>query len=454
MKQNKKLSVAITVFYFGFYLFIGLLLLINQPFGDPRDEYARYLIPQYIVEHGSLPNGYEESIRIYGYGFSYGFQPILPYMLMSGVMMLVRLFTRSELALLYSARMVNLVLGLIMAAIVLQLGKKWFRDRRLAWLFSFFVTFLPQSIFIHTYVNTDSCCMLSIAIMLYGLTLGIKDGFRPSTSLCMAVGIILCALSYYNAYGYILSCILLFTVFFLTLKNGKLHFDTKGFFKKGLFIAAIVLLCISWWFIRSAILYDGDFLGLRSRDECAALYAIPEFHPDTRVTWQSQGYSILDMLKISDFLYLSKLSFIATYGHMSIQTSVWVYYFYQYLIEFGLLLCILVPLSKTDCISIPDTERKGLRVFWHVNMIFCMLMPLILSIYYSYSSDYQPQGRYLLPALIPLGYYCIHGWDKLLNLQKSKVVTGIVCLICTGIVCMLLWTVFRHALPAYAAYTG
>lgn len=457
MKQSKKISIAVTVCYFGLYLIIGLTLLVKQPFGNPPDEYNRYLIPQYIAENGTLPNGYEESIRINGYGFSYGFQPILPYMLQGYAMRFVGLFTQSETALLYTARLVNLTLGLIMAVFVLLLGREWFRDRRFAWLFSFLVTFLPQSIFLHTYVNTDSCCMLSIAIMLYGLTLGLKDGFKRSSSVCMAVGIILCALSYYNAYGYILSCILLFTAFFLHRTNGRFSFETKPFLKKGCFIAAIVLLGIAWWFIRSAVLYDGDFLGLRARNDCASLYAVPELHPDTRVTWESQGYSVFDMLKASDFLNLSVLSFIGMYGAMAIPTSIWVYRFYRYLFLFCVLLCILVPLSKTKAAAVPDTQRRGLRIFWHVNMIFCILMPLFLSISYSYATDYQPQGRYLLPALLPLCYYCIHGLEKLLKLpvghgrKKEAVLTGMVCLLCTAIAGMLIWTVLGYALPYYAA---
>ena len=118
-------------------------------------------------------------------------------------MWFVKLFTADETALLYTARGVNLILGLLTAWLVLLLAKEWFRDRRFGWIFAFLATFLPQSIFIHTYVNTDSCCMLSIAVMLYGLTLGLKSGFSRSSSVIMALGIILCALSYYNAYGYI-----------------------------------------------------------------------------------------------------------------------------------------------------------------------------------------------------------------------------------------------------------
>ena len=194
--------------YFALYFLVGLSLLYKQPFGDPPDEFNRYLIPQYIAEHGTLPNGYEESIRIPGYGFSYAFQPILPYMVQGYVMYVVKFFTSDAGILLYSARLVDFAFGLVMAVFVLLISRKWFSDKRLQYLFCFLTMFLPQSLFIHTYVNTDSCCMMSIAIMLYGLTCGLQDRFAYSSCIIMSIGIIFCALSYYNAYGFILSCIL------------------------------------------------------------------------------------------------------------------------------------------------------------------------------------------------------------------------------------------------------
>lgn len=462
MKKYSKLHFWITVFYFTLYLIVGGSLLIKQPFGNPPDEYNRYLIPQYIAEHGTLPNGYEESIRINDYGFSYGFQPILPYMLQGYAMRFTSLFTDNETALLYTARSVNLFLGLLTAWFVLRLAGKWFPEKRLGWFFSFLATFLPQSIFVHTYVNTDSCCILSIAIMLYGLTLGLRDNFSGRSSVIMAIGIILCALSYYNAYGYILSCILLFTVSFLSFSSQKPHFHWNAFLRKGLFISAIVLLGISWWFIRSAILYDGDFLGLKARNECAVLYASPKYHPDTRVTWQSQGFSLWDMLFDSDFWMLSSLSFIGIYGAMSIITSIWVYRFYKTILFCGVLFCLALPLSATTETKSSGLSkgRRGLRIFYHLNMVFCMIMPFALSLYYSYTVDYQPQGRYLLPALLPLCYYTTRGLEKFFSLQavpffkkdrKKRILTGSIAVLCAIIVGSLLLTVYGYAFPYYEA---
>ena len=234
--NNPKINnreIPVIILYFALYCIIALSLLFRQPFGNPPDEFNRYLIPQYIAEHGTLPNGYDESIRIPAYGFSYAFQPILPYMAQGYVMRIVQNFTDNSDIIFYSARLVDFVFGLVMALYVLLLSKEWFKDKRLQYLFAFLTMFLPQSIFLHTYVNTDSCCMMSIAIMLYGLTRCLKNNFKYTDCLTMSVGIILCALSYYNAYGFILSCILLFIAHFLSANDGKITLEWKPFLQKG-----------------------------------------------------------------------------------------------------------------------------------------------------------------------------------------------------------------------------
>ena len=60
------------------------------------------------------------------------------------------------------------------------------------------------------------------------------------------------------------------------------------------------------------------------------------------------------------------------------------------------------------------------KVFFHINMIFCMAMPLILMLYYAYTTDYQNQGRYLLPALIPFMYYIVKGIQKLAEIHWKE----------------------------------
>lgn len=467
MEQTRKSSIAIgiTICYFGLYIIIALSFLIKQPFGSPPDEFNRYLIPQYIARYGTLPNGFDESIRIPGYGFSYAFQPILPYIFQGWVMRVIGFFTDSEGAFVYAARSVNFILGLIMALFILLLAKKWFQKACWQWFFAFLVTFMPQSIFIHTYINTESCCMLSTVLMLYGLTCGLRDGFKWRSSLIMIIGIILCALSYYNAYGFVLSCILLFTAYYLNQSNGKYEFNWKEFFKRGGLISALVLLGIGWWFVRSYILYDGDFLGLKTRAYCASLYADNDLIPANMATWKNLGFSVWDMLARSDFFVSSQMSFIGVFGAMKVITSIWVYRFYKLLFFAGAVMCMAIPAGKVksvDGIAAQFGKRKLFERFFHWNMLFCVVMPLFLSIQYSYATDFQPQGRYLLPALVPLAYYCVRGIEKTLALIQvllskkgvemyqwqilEQVFTGIVCIVIA--VCLIV-TVYGYVFVYY-----
>ena len=93
--------------------------------------------------------------------------------------------------------------------------------------------------------------------------------------------------------------------------------------------------------------------------------------------------------------------------------------------------------------------------FFHINMLYCIFMPVFLTIYYAYTTDYQNQGRYLLPALLPLMYYMIKGIQKLSEL-KIKGRTFPRWLVNTGVaICFLILVggtidmVYVRALPVY-----
>lgn len=447
-RREQLFFMAYVLLFFAVALSVALLQpLANTPptWANPPDEHARYLIPQFICKYGKIPTGFEEEIRIPGYGFSYGFYNVFPYIVMGYVMRFVSLFTKSPVALLYTARMVNVLTGTFMAVMVYKLSKRVFTDRRFGGLFCFAVMFMPQSLFMHTYVNTDSMCMLSTVMILYGLVCAWQDGFDYRNSLWLSAGIILCALSYYNAYGFILSSILLFLVYFYNGTKGKFSYDYKGMLKWGCFISAIVLAGISWWFIRSYILFDGDILGLKTRELCAIQYAVPEVNPLNKFTYQAQGYTVAEMLRETHFFDGAFVSFVATYGSMSIVGNIWIYRLYKLFFYLGLAGYFLL---------IPRYVKKSSfkNIFFHVNMIFCMVMPLFLTIYYAYTMDYQNQGRYLMPMIAPLMYYTVKGFERIAGLFSPKYerqVTAVVGGMLGIITVILLLFVYYYALPLY-----
>ena len=454
--QHKTEKPIFIIYLLGF-LVLALSVALNQPvmdtpplFGNPPDEHARLLVPMYICEHGVIPTGMEEEIRIPSYGFSYGLYNVFPYIVQGYVMRLVNRFTDSAVLLLYAARLVNVTFGALMAVIVYLLSKRIFADRRFRWLFCFGVTWLPQSIFLHTYVNTDSCCMLSTAMMVYGLVMAYQDGMTRRSNLWMSGGIILCALSYYNAYGYILSSILLFLAYFLHRKDGRLSYDWKNMLKKGIFISVLVLLGISWWFIRSYIVLDGDILGLATREKMAAMYADEIVNPLYMQTFQDKGYTIWEMIREKNTLEGLFYGFVGVYGSYSIFGTIWLYRVYKLFFGAGILGVGYYLLYRKGRQPI-----GGKKLFFHINMIFCTVMPLALTLYYAYTMDYQDQGRYLLPALVPFMYFVVKGIEKMLGIHYNQYrqpgwVVNVGIVVCYLIIIVgTLDLIFFRALPVY-----
>ena len=448
-KRKPTLEQCLTLLYFLIYLVVTLTIAFNQPLNDtfpslcnPPDEHSRYKVPLYICNHGTLPTGFEEELLSGDCRWTYGFYTLLPYMAQGYTMRFVNLFTDSPLALLYTARLVNVAIGLITAYIVLLLGKKLFTDSRTRWLFCFLITFLPQSLFLHTYVNPDSMCLLSTALMLYGLISGYQDTFSLKSCTFLSAGVILCALSYYNAYGFILGSIVLFAAYFLKRENQKWRYDIKNFLKKGLPICLVVLLCISWSFIRNYMLYDGDIIGLTTKENFIKSFGV------ARDTYASRGEPLTALLFGTTFLPKLVISFIANYGSGTLYTNAVVYAFYLLVFAAGILGMVFIR-EKRGTNSLK--ERKWLRILFHAVMVFCMIMPFLLLIRYSYTVDYQAQGRYIMPGVIPLMYYICRGLEKLplwrRASEKRKNILSALTL--AGILLSLLVTVYVSALPYY-----
>ena len=57
-------------------------------------------------------------------------------------------------------------------------------------------------------------------------------------------------------------------------------------------------------------------------------------------------------------------------------------------------------------------------------LISLSAITLFLSIYQSYYRDYQPQGRYIITAILPFAYMLAYGVDKMKNLVADEKTSG------------------------------
>ena len=144
-----------TFLYIGFVLLaFGLTFawsLIAEPPAGP-DEHMRLMIPQYIYEHGHLPNGYDPEVRNALWGFSYAFFPMLSYMISAFFMKVVSIFTTANRALICAARFTDVLFITATAALVPKITERLFHDSR-RWMMNCLIVFLPELIYAGTYFH-------------------------------------------------------------------------------------------------------------------------------------------------------------------------------------------------------------------------------------------------------------------------------------------------------------
>lgn len=354
---EKYIDVLFFFMVFCILLIWSMMLRLN----DGPDEIGRYSICQYIFRHGSLPHGGDPEIRIPEWGFSYAFQPILSYIIGAGFMKITALFTANEYFYIVAARFVSVLCGLFMAIFVRKISKLIFEDKKCQWIFTLLVCLLPQGMFMFVYVNTDSMALLSSAVIVYAWLQGLKNGWNYKNCLMLSVGIILCALSYYNAYGFILCSIFIFAASFINKdeESGRFRIDWKKLLKKGILISCIVLIGVGWWFIRNYLIYNGDFLGLTTRKIYGELYAEYEWlKPSNARTYARAGLPVFQMLKDTEYIPLLAKSFVGIFGKMDMMLPKRIYCGFSVIFLLGL--GIFLPKINHDCLSQYPEDKKNI----------------------------------------------------------------------------------------------
>ncbi|MCI8375859.1 MAG: hypothetical protein HFI29_10550 [Lachnospiraceae bacterium] len=451
--KEKWPELLFVAFVLGLWLFWAFIL----PFNEGPDENMRSRIIEYIIGYGGLPTGYQQEIMDYSWGFTYGFRPILPQIVEAFFIRIGMFFTGDAFSLLFIGRLASVLCGLVFIGYVQAIGRKLFQAREIQWLFVLMVVCLPQAAFLFTYLNCDSMALMATAMITYYLLKGREDSFSTGTCIRLAVSLSICVLSYYNAYGFLITSVLVFGGSFLE-RSRKGEDCWKEFWKKGFLILGIVLVLAGWWFVRNYFLYEGDILGLRTQNEYAEQYAMDELKPSNRRTYRNRGLSMGDMLFRSDWAPSVLKSFIGVLGPLWYVLRWWMYLGYGLLFAAGGLGAFIGLVLRL----LAWRKQKGRRTLdmaglsLHLGFLVAVLVPNFLNFWYSYATDYQPQGRYSMPMLIPFMYYVVWGlafWVKRLGRLGGalwrRLLLWAVRLVCLWIAGVFLFCVVRIMWPAY-----
>lgn len=398
---------------------IGLLLLTamvipmawSVPMDYCPDEQMRSRIAYWIYRFHALPTGYEAEIISPIWGFSYSSEPLLPSILSAIFMIICDFFGGNDHAVFFAARMVNVLSLLGSYLVCLRIGKKVFSRNNSPLLFAVLICFTPQVIFCGSYLNSDLPALFGCLLTLDSL-LGCREShwqIKPCIRLAVSLSVIL--LTYYNAYGWVLIS-LIWCIVHCSREQKKAGSVSGLLRKRFALVAGAVLVLSGWFFIRNMILFKGDPTGISYRNISALAYEALGNTVHRMEPYSAYGTSVFHMIFKGSWFNTSFSSLFARLGYMDISIDGMILTAFICLFCFGFTAGIIR--------SVIRIRRKEQQPFDFVCLLALILIPLILSVIYSYCGDYQPQGRYLFPAFPAMALFCVDGYQAAFEFLIKK----------------------------------
>ena len=395
------------------YLLLGVQYALGTPLWQVPDEPAHYTYIQHIAENGRLPELREgdyphqyleaaKSARFADVDISpiryESHQPPLYYLLITPVYLVARAVGWHPA---YAIRVASVLLGGIALLLGYRVARRIFsRDPRIALGATALAALLPMHLTMVAGVNNDVLAELMIAAVALQLLApsGERWTWRRAVLLGLTLG--LAALTKLQSYvGFALvGAVLLWDA--LGPSDGERALTPKR--ALGLFLAmlGIALLVLSPWLLRNASLYGwSDPLGLQRHDQVVmGQLTTSEFV-------RTQGVRAL----LIGLARTTFQSFWGQFGWMGVVLHPRIY-------MVAALLSGLVALSAAVSVGRALKRRASLdrsqsRGVW----MLCVWALVTVAGYFWWNLSYvQHQGRYLFPALVPLGVGFAIGLRELL----------------------------------------
>lgn len=402
---DKLISVLILVFAFLTYFYISSGIKINGNVNNAPDEIMRVWLSNFIIKNGYLPNGNETEIVSDFWGFSYAYSPYTPQILGAFFYKIAELFTQSPRILLAAIRFPSVLFGTGTVYVCMKIGNMLFKRKSTVYTLALFCALLPQFAFLSAYTNNDIFALFTVSLVVYCWIRGVRDNWSMKTCIIFAISLGLMALSYYNVFMY-LPLSLIF--FILSYKKLNEKFD-KAFAKKIIYMFAIIFAIAAWFYVRAYIIHDGDIFGFKTLDALSELVGAKGFKPSERVS-PSDTMSVFRMLfrytETNNWIEMTLRGVIGYFGHYSIRLTDVEYNIYYSIFGLGVIAALVAFIPKVKKINF------NTRMFIILNLIACISI-IGFSIYYSYTDNYQPQGRYIIGTIIPFLIVVAYGYEAL-----------------------------------------
>jgi 4-amino-4-deoxy-L-arabinose transferase-like glycosyltransferase len=406
------------------YVILGVLYATLTPPWQVPDEPAHYNYVRYLVEERRLPvlrmgdydQAYLEEIK--GSQFSpeypidsirYEFhQPPLYYLVLAPI------YALSGGALV-PIRLFSVLLGAGVLLVAYLVGKALYPDR--AWPalgITAFIAFIPQHIAMNAGVENDALAELLLAIVLLRLIrwLRSEEPHSPGQHVQTGVVIGLGLLTKTTAYIAVpLAAIAAGLKFWQSRSPGKARLGLRPALAALLALLLPALLIGLPWFIRNLAVYEGfDPTGLQNHN--------------TVVAGQPRSSEWLERLGwwglLGGFGRTTFRSFWAKFGWMAVPIDWRIYLALRTIAVVAAVGFVFRVVDAWEARHWPSTS---------LILLFCSGL-MTLGTYLGYNlTFYQAQGRYLFPALIPLGLAWTLGLHESLQARNVRWIGAVLALV-------------------------
>lgn len=416
---NQKLHfLKITFFLCVLGLMFGIIII---PYNDANDEYLHFGLTKFIADKHYLPvfnkDDYtntecvKTTISMFGQvknipvcHTSYSVYPFPSHTISA---LFIAPIQKDVPYRYVFARLPNVLFFALFLLLVWKIIRLVFHseDIRLAAFIT--VAFIPQVTFINSYINSDGFSLMIGALVVYMWFKTNNEGLTRRNIILGAIALGLLASAKYN-YFILFPTTIVFLIFSIKRFRWK---KIVAFFT----VSVLSILTISgWWFTRNYILYK-DALGFSTAKK--AIYSIA---PDY-VTIADFGQNFFTTLLVTNWGVLSFKSFFATFGWMSIYLPNIFYiviYFFVAISLFGWLFHFIDLYAQKQVFNLFKSRLFPLLAA----SLFTIIGSIGLSVWTSLNNDFQPQGRYLFPALIPVMIGVIKGlqyFSRMIKLNEK-----------------------------------
>jgi 4-amino-4-deoxy-L-arabinose transferase-like glycosyltransferase len=414
-----RLTANITlVFILIAYLALGTAYALQTPAWQAPDEPAHYNYIQFIVEKHALPILHQgEYDQAYNEEFTRtpqntasmsidplryeDYAPPLYYLLAAPIYALTGGW-------LTAIRLFSVILGGVLVVVAYLIGAEAYPDQMVFALGgAAFVAFVPQHLAVMSAVNNDSLAELLIALAVLQSMRLFRSTPIPRRKLILlgvtlGLGLLTKATFYYTAVPIAFVALAVYAAKRSPLK--KQTRETRGwrvFVKQTLIVFVPALLIGVVWWLRNLIVYGGlDVMGLARHN------AVVVGQPTTAQWLIDYGAGGL----LQRFLATTYRSFWGQFGWMSTPMPD-----REYLLLGGL--CVVALIGWLWWLV-----ERGMKRPTPQAIILILLFVLTVGGYLYYNVTFvQHQGRYLFPALIPIGLAFAIGWWQILAKIKNLI---------------------------------